>query len=161
MSKKIETVKQDPASIVEEIARELLRLMGSGADLEVKEDSVNDAILVDIKTEKESGLLIGSRGETLLALQTVISMIYKSKTGEWVRVLINVADWREKQNEKLNHLAVTSAQRAAETGEDVPLFNLSPAQRRIVHMALVDNKEVETESVGEGQDRHLVIHPKR
>ena len=153
--------KVDPVKVVEEISSTLLGLMGSKANAEVSLDKENDAVLVDIQTDDESGLLIGSRGDTLQSLQTVIGMIYKSKTEEWKRILVNVADWRERQQEKLDQLAKSTADRAVETGEPAPLYNLTPAERRLVHMALVDNKDVETESVGEGKERHLVVNPKK
>lgn len=159
--KKITTSKADHIKTVTKLSEDLLSLMGSEANVNVSEDKENEALLIEIDSEKETGLLIGPRGETLNAIQSIIGMIYKRKTGEWKRVLVNVSDWRERQKEKLNQLALNSAERVKRSGESLPLYNLTPSQRRIVHLALVDDKEVETESVGEGQDRHLVIHLKK
>ena len=135
--------------------------MGSKAKAEVSFDKENEAFMVEIKTEEEVGLLIGRHGETLKAIETAIAMMLKQKTGEWARVVVNVGDWRQKQEEYLNNLADQAAQRAKETKEPQPIYNLSAAQRRIIHMALSKNQDVTTESVGEGEERYLVVKPKK
>lgn len=142
---------------IKELTEKLFELMGVESTLDITFNKQEEAIYVNIKTEKEVGLLIGTRGETLNAIQAFIGMAYKSKTGEWLRIIVNVADWREKQTEKLTELALSAAARAKETGEDQPLYNLTPAERRTVHMVLVSDKEVETESFGEDEDRYLII----
>lgn len=148
---------KDKENKVREIAEQLIKLLGVEVQIELEYKKAEAAVYIDIKTEKEVGLLIGTRGDTLNAIQAFIGMAYKSQTGEWLRIVVNVADWREKQEEKLSDLAKSAASRAKETGEDQPLYNLTPAERRIVHMALVDDKEVETESFGEDDDRYLII----
>lgn len=145
----------------EELAKELLTNMGSKAEVEVEEDKENEAVVVNIKTEEETGLLIGHHGDTLLAIQGAIGMMLRQKMGEWVRVVVNVGDWREKQEEHLRILAKEAAERAKETGNPQPIYNLTPSQRRIVHMELTNDKEVVTESTGEGDERYLVISPKK
>lgn len=147
--------------IAEELAKELLVNMGSKAKVEAVEDKDNEALVINIKTEEETGLLIGHHGETLLAIQSAIGMMLRQKTGEWARVVVNVGDWREKQDEHLRVLAKEAAERAKETGNPQPIYNLTAAQRRIVHMELTGDKEVVTESTGEGDDRYLVISPKK
>jgi len=144
-------------NVIEEISKQLLELMGVDASVSVESVEKEESIYVNIDTEKEVGLLIGTRGETLNAIQAFIGMAYKNKTDQWQRIVVNVADWREKQAEKLTSLALSAAGRAKETGEDQPLYNLSAAERRTVHMALVDDKDVKTESFGEGEDRYLII----
>ena len=68
---------------VKKIAKELLSLLGSNALIAVEEDKANEAILVKVKTEKETGLLIGKHGETLYSLQTIIGMMVQKKLGEF------------------------------------------------------------------------------
>lgn len=142
---------------IEKIVKKLLSLMGTNAEPHLSEDKENDAVVVNIKTEDESGLLIGPRGETLNSLQTIIGMIYRQKTDKWQRIIVNISDWRERQEERLGALAHQAAQRAKETGEPQSLYNLNAAQRRIIHVALAKDKEVETESAGEGRERYLVV----
>jgi len=138
---------KDKLETVKDLTNKLLELMGSKAKAEVSFDKENEAFMVEIKTEEEVGLLIGRHGETLKAIETAIAMMLKQKTGEWARVVVNVGDWRQKQEEYLNNLADQAAQRAA--------------QRRIIHMALSKNQDVTTESVGEGEERYLVVKPKK
>ena len=145
---------------VESVAKELLELMGATVKPEVFEDEQNDAIVVSLKTEDEAGLLIGRHGQTIESLQAAIGMLAKEKLGEWTRVVVNVGDWREKQEEYLKSLAVSAAERAKTTGEEQPLYNLTPSQRRVIHLALSEDPEIATESVGEGEERYLVVKKK-
>lgn len=154
-------VKKDNTKTLEEIANKLLSLMGTKAEAKVSEEKKNEALLVDIDPKDEAGLIIGRHGETLLSFQTLLNMIYKSKVGEWARIVVNVGDWREKQEEHLKELAAATAQRAKETGEDQFLYNLKPGQRRIIHMELSEDKEIETLSEGEEPERYLIVRPKK
>ena len=147
--------------VVEKLAQELLTLMGSKAEVKVSEDKENQAFLVDIKTDDETGLLIGRHGETLLAIQTVLALMVKGKTGEWQRLVVNVGDWREKEEAAIKKLAEETIARVKETGQAQSLYNLSPNQRRIIHLFLSESSEVTTESQGEGRDRFLIIRPKK
>lgn len=144
---------------IDKAANELLALMGTQAKAAVAEDKENEAIRVDIATEDETGLLIGRHGETLAAIETALGMMLRQSTGEWQRIIVNVGDWRERQEEHLKEIADQAAQRAVTTGEPQPIYNLTPAQRRVIHLALADSKEVETESEGEGVERYLVVKP--
>ena len=156
MMAKVNIVKK-----TEDFTAKLLKLIGVEAELEVYEDKENDAIKVDVKSESEVGLLIGKRGDTLFSIQSIIGLYLKQITDEWVRVIVNVGDWREKEEQYLKNLAETTATRAKDTGKDQELYNLNPSQRRIVHMALSEIEEVETESQGEGKERYLVVRPKK
>ena len=155
-----DTSVKDKIKIVEEYAVELLTLMGTSAKIEVYEDKNNDAIKVDIKSEEELGLIIGKRGETLLSIQSVLGMMVKQKTSDWVRIIVNVGDWREKEEQYLENLAMQTADRVKDTGEAQELYNLSASQRRIVHMVLSEVDGIETESLGEGKGRYLIVKPK-
>lgn len=143
--------------LIKKAADKLLKLMSIEADVEVVEDKDNDAFIVQIGASKESGLIIGSRGRTLNSLQVILGLIYKKQSGEWKRILVDVSGWRDKENERLIGLATLTAQRAKETGEPQYLYNLTPSQRRVIHLFLTDNREVKTESLGDGKDRYLTV----
>lgn len=115
---------------------------------------------VDVKTEEHTGLLIGGKGETLAAIQSFLGIAMKQKTGEWIKIYVNVGDWREKQEDYLKNLANQAAARAQETGQPQNLYNLNAGQRRVVHLALSQDTDLVTESLGEGQERYLVVKPK-
>jgi len=150
----------DKVKTLQELTDKLLELMSTKAKAEVLYDEENQNFVVNIDAGDETGLLIGKKGETLLSIQTVLSVLLKQKTGEWNRVVANVGDYREKEESYLKDLAASTAQRAIETKEPQNLYNLKAWQRRVVHMALAENKDIVTESQGEGDDRFLVIKVK-
>lgn len=147
---------------LKKITTELFSLLSIDASIEVTEDTAEDAqkvYLVTIDAPREAGLLIGAHGSTLHAIQSFLAMALKQKTGEWVRVVVDIGDWRQKHEEHLTALAKQTAERAKATGEAQQLYNLTPSQRRIVHMALSQEEGITTESEGEGAARYLVVRP--
>ena len=159
VTKKVEQ-KSDPLAITEDLTSKLLDLMGTKTSISVKKDEESDAILINIEGGEETGLIIGNRGMTLIAIQTVVGMMLKKKIGEWKRVIVDVADWRMKEEERLKRVAEQTADRAKQTGQPQHLYNLSPSQRRTIHLHLAGDASVATTSLGEGRDRYLVITPK-
>jgi len=158
---KFVSAKIDKVAEIKKIAEELLKLMGSKATVVVSEDKENDAVVIDIETEDEAGLLIGNRGDTLNSFQSIIGMLFRQKTGDWQRILVNISDWRERQEERLVSLAHQTAERAKETSEPQTLYNLSASERRVVHLTLSQDELIETESQGEGKERYLVVRLKK
>ncbi len=146
---------------LDNIVKQLFDLMHINAQADINEDKKNDALLVNIKAGDEAGLLIGNRGKTLISLQTVLALIFRQKTGNWRRILVNIADWREKEQSRLEELAQHTAERVRSTGQEQYLYNLTPAQRRIVHMVLSSEPDLQTESQGEGKERFLIVAPKK
>lgn len=147
---------------VKSLIDELFSLVGIKVDtkVEVKEKEGERQVDVEISSKEESGLLIGSHGTTLEAIQYFLGLALKNETGEWVRVNVDIADWKEKQNEHLVALARHTADLAVRKGEAQYLYNLTPSQRRAIHLELSENKEVSTRSEGEGLERFLVVEPK-
>lgn len=145
--------------LLERLSKELFSLMGVKVDVRVDEDKENDALLLNLEVNEERGLLIGKKGETINALQTVLGMMLKQSLGEWKRVLVNIGDWREKQEGYLKDLALRAAERAKETRDPQSLYNLDAGQRRIIHILLKSVDGVTTESMGEGKERCLVVKP--
>lgn len=146
--------------ILRKAVEEMLELMTVKAKADVSYDKEQEAFVVNIEAGDATGLIIGKKGETLSSLQTILGVMLKQKTDEWKRVVVNVGDYREKEEEYLKGLAESSAARAKETGQPQMLYNLKPWQRRIIHMYLSDKSEVITESEGEGEDRYLVVKSK-
>lgn len=149
------------ATTLKKLAEELLGLMSVTAKIDVDFDKENEAFIVNIEAGDMTGLLIGKKGDTLSSLQTILGILFKQKVGEWKRIVVNVGDYREKEEDYLRNLALSAASRAKETGEPQSLYNLKPWQRRVIHMALTEDKEVETESQGEGEERYLVVKSKK
>lgn len=141
---------------IKETSERLLSLIGVEGEVVVSEDKNNNALLVDISTE-DAAILIGRHGDTVDALQTILGQILYQKKGEWKRIIVDVDGYRDKQKDSLVSLANQVAERVKETGQPQSVFDLSAGQRRIVHMALSEDLEVETLSEGEGRERHLVV----
>lgn len=147
--------------VLQKLSEELFELMTVSAKIEASYDKENEAFVVNIDGGDATGLLIGKKGETLNSIQTILGVLLKQKTGEWMRVVVNVGDYREKEEDYLKGLAETTAARAKETGEPQSLYNLKPWQRRVVHMALSEDKDLVTQSAGEGEERYLVVKSKK
>lgn len=141
---------------VQELTEKLLTLAGVSAQVEVIETGEN-TFDVNLSTDDETGLLIGFRGENINSIQTVLGMMLKGQTGQWYRLVVNVGDYREKQEEKLKELADQTAERAISTKEPQPIYNLNAGQRRTVHMHLSLRNDVVTESEGVEPERYLVV----
>ncbi len=147
---------------IESTLAELFDLIGIkvGAEVSVEEQEGEKVYKVEIDPGESAGLLIGAHGSTLAAIQSFVAIAIKQKTGEWIKLSLDIAGWSEKQNQRLIEMAEQTANRVKQTGEEQKLYNLTPVQRRIVHMALSKDSEVVTLSEGEGQDRYLIVRPK-
>lgn len=157
---KDKSAKGETRKILTELSEELVKLIGINAEVEVNEIE-EGSFEVNLKTEEEAGLLIGFRGENINSIQTVLTLMYKGQTDEWVRVMVNIGDYRQKQEDKLKDLADQTVERVIETGQPQPIYNLTAGQRRVIHLYLADNKEVASSSEGEGDERYLVISPRK
>ncbi len=146
------------SDVVKETATDLLERMGISGSVAVDVDETG-AYRVHIETE-ETGLLIGFHGRTLESLQIILGILVSKKLNTWVKVYVNVGDYREKREEALMLMAQHAAERALTAGRPVELAHLSPAERRVIHLTLAGDERVETESVGEGNSRTLLVKPK-
>lgn len=152
-------MKKDRLKIVQDTAEELLKLLKMEAKVKTVEDKENEAVKVQIETE-DPGVLIGHYGETLNAFQLILGLIINKKLGVWQRIIVNVGDYREKQEGQLKNLALNTAQKVKFSGEPAVIPNLTSFERRIIHLLLADHPDVTTESEGEENYRRLVVKPK-
>lgn len=143
--------------VVKGCAEELLARLEVSA--KVKVEQVEETYQVNVETE-EPGLLIGYHGETLSSFQLILGLIVYRKLGEWARVVVEVGDYRAKREEQLRQMAETYAAQVVSTGQPLTLPYLPPIERRIIHLTLQDNPDVETVSEGEGNQRRVVVKPK-
>lgn len=142
---------------LEKTIKKFFDSLGVTAEMEVSEDE--EAISVLLKTE-DTGMLIGYHGETLEALQLILALLLAKANGQFKRVSIEVGDYKKNRTEWLERLALDAKERAVSQGKEVYLSDLKSWERRVVHLLLQDDKEVSSESTGEGKDRILVIRPK-
>ncbi len=148
----------DQLKTVQAVTEDLLTRLGITGTVSVDVDET-EAFRVHIETE-ETGLLIGFHGKTLESLQIILGLIVSHQLDAWVKVYVNVGDYREKREEALMLMAQRAAERAITMGRPVELANLSASERRVIHLTLSGDERVETESIGEGSHRVLLVKPK-
>ena len=146
----------DHTQIILNELEQLLSLLDISAELSVEIQDEYYSIQVDTE---ETGVLIGYHGETLAALQTILSQILFNKTQEWVKINLNIGDYLEKREEQLHRIADKAVDQALHEQKSVTLPPLTPKERRIIHLYLKEKQTVETESIGEGGERRLVVFP--
>lgn len=137
---------------------DVLKTMGVEAKIEGEEN--DGTILLNI-TSEAGGFIIGRKGETLEALSKIIEIHATRKKGSHVSVIVDTEDYRARREEKLVGQALTSAEKAIETGKKIRLAPMKTEERKIVHFALQENPNVETRSEGRDESRRVVIFPAR
>ena len=119
-----------------------------------------DGIYIDI-SGKDMGKIIGHHGETLDAMQYLVSLIANREREEYLRVTLDTEGYRGRREQTLVRLAHRLAQKAARSGRRMRLEPMNPYERRIIHYALQNDSSVSTASEGEEPNRRVVITPKR
>jgi len=142
-------------------AKMVLERILSGMNIAAKiEGKVKgERIYLNIKGDG-SGLLIGRHGQTLDALQYMVGRIVGKQMGKRQIVVVDTEDYRERRRETLEKLARRMGEKARHTGKIVILQELNSRDRRIVHLALKDDREIETKSEGEGELKIIKIIPR-
>lgn len=125
-------------------------------EVEIEKSEDEESIMLKI-TGKDSGIIIGRRGETLDALQYLTSLVVNRQSDDYKRVIIDIENYRQKREETLVKLAERLAERVARYRKSVTLEPMNPYERRIIHSTLQNNKQVETHSVGEEPNRKVII----
>lgn len=148
----------DQTEQVKKITEDLLDRLGVAGQVAVDMDETS-AFRVHIETE-ETGLLIGFHGKTLESFQIILGLLVSKELASWVRVYVNIGDYREKREEALMLMAQHAAERAMAAGRPIELPHLSASERRVIHLTLAGDERVETESVGDGASRMLIVKPK-
>lgn len=120
--------------------------------------SKNDSSTISI-TGPDGGLLVGKKGRTLDELHFLFNRILRRKTGIDGFINIDVNGYRSRREEALKKMAFKLAEKAKREGKVIPIPPMNARSRRIIHLALASDKEVKTESEGEGNRRHVQIIP--
>jgi len=141
---------------VKAIAEELLKQMDVEAELTIKEDKENEVILLDLQSE-DNALLVGYHGKNLEAFQIILGLLVHKKLGEWIHLVVDIDDYRQKRESQLEEMAMRAVEQAGSTGQSIAIADLTSGERRHIHLFLDDNKQVETYSEGEGRNRQLII----
>lgn len=125
-------------------------------DYETSRDNVINLNLSDI-SENDTGIVIGSKGETLNAIQYTLSLLTNRNTTKFYRVTVNVADYRDRRKKSIESNAKKVAFKVLKTKKSIALKPMNSYERRIVHYALQNYKEIETVSSGKFPNRKVVV----
>lgn len=155
----VEVPTREDVEITVDVLQHILRYMNIHATVQVRSTSPLSLNIHGI--HENLGLLIGRRGETLSALQLLVSLIVGHRTKHRMRIIIDAENYRERREENLRSLALRVAQQVRNYRRSIALEAMPPHERRIVHIALSDSKDISTESIGEGDARRVVISLKR
>ena len=135
---------------------ELVGLIGIEATVEAVTDELGPRLLINGDT---SGMLIGRRGQTLDALEYIANRIVAREDDGAGRIVVDSQNYRDRRRQSLEELARRLAERARHRGKTVTLNPMSPRDRRIVHLALQNERALTTRSAGKGYFRKLLIIP--
>ncbi len=149
--------EEDVVSRVTEVLDTLLGLMGAQGKVEVLSDEL--PLALNIKGD-DLGILIGRRGQTLVALEYVTKLIVVQRLKAWVPLTIDVGGYRKHRRDSLQKLALYLAEQVKSRRRAMPMEPMPADERRIIHLALADHPDVTTQSIGEGENRKVVILPR-
>lgn len=138
------------------VLEEMLKLMGLGGTVEVA--SVGETSRLNVRGDDLTAL-VGRRGEKLASLQHIVNLIVGRREGQHHRIAVDVENYRGQREEQLRDVADRAAKRVIQTGKILQLEAMPAVERRIVHMALLENPKVRTQSVGVEPSRRIVVLP--
>lgn len=136
---------------------DVLSFFGLNTDVKATVSDDDNIIELHVPSTHLNGFLIGQRGDTIRAMQFMASNALRNNNFTNTRVHVDVADYKKQQAERLTAKAQEWIDKVKETGESMELRPMNAADRRTIHKAASEHG-LTTESVGEGRDRHIVLH---
>ncbi|SFK11655.1 spoIIIJ-associated protein [Halobacillus dabanensis] len=150
------SIKKNPVQDVETFIYEVAEQMG--APVQVKTELRQREIHMELVGEKIA-MLIGKRGQTLNSLQYLAQLRVNRESDVFYTVMLDAEGYRSRRKDTLQNLAKRLAERAIRTNQEVKLEPMPSYERKIIHSALQNNENVETDSAGKDPRRHVVIRP--
>lgn len=147
-------MKQDLLLDIKDYLKSLVE--GLGLKVEMEAHIQDDTFCINMDSDNNP-ILIGKNGQTLKALETIIKQKYLKDWNTFLKINLDVEDYKTKRVEYLEKLAIRIAKEVRDTKIDVALDNMNSYERRIVHNKLADFKGIRTTSEGEEPNRHIVI----
>jgi len=154
--------EEDEAEFAAQMLDKMLELMGVRADVSIRDaETPGDGVgmakaVLDIEGD-DLGILIGRRGETLTSLQYLLNVMVARQLGENQFFTVDVEGYRRRRERQLTGLAKRMAEQVKRTKRPVELEPMPANERRIIHLALSNDRYVKTESAGEGEERAVTI----
>lgn len=145
---------------ISEVLSKIFKEMKIDARVESVKPAEEEDNLFFVNIEgNDKGLIIGDQGQTLSALQLIINIIFNKNSEEKKQIILDVDEYRQKRKRGLEDLAIKLAKKAIENNETIVLKPMSAFERKVVHLILQNNKEVDTISSGEEPLRKVSIIP--
>lgn len=138
------------------VLEEMLGLMGLAGSVEIA--SGGETARLNVRGD-DLGALIGRRGEKLASLQHIVNLIVGRREGQHHRIAVDVENYRGRREQQLRDVAERAAKRVIQSGKIIQLEAMPAIERRVVHMALLENPRVRTQSVGVEPNRRIVVLP--
>ncbi len=142
------------AEVARALVEDLLKHMGVHAQVTVRAGS--DPVTLDI-SGRDLGALIGWRGETLRALQSVTNVMVGRHLAEGERIIVDVERYRQRREHTVREIALRAARQVKMTGDAITLDAMQPFERRAIHLALEGDADVTSSSIGEEPERRVVV----
>ncbi len=145
--------------IIKNTIEQLLEKMGFSGQVVLLDSPDDENVVCNITTENDSNFLIGQYGANLQAIQHLARLMVRKSLPEKIRFTLDVNSYRQQKNQSIIEQARSAAEEALSQKRAVFMKPMSTYERRIVHLELSKNPEVSTESMGEGEDRKIVVKP--
>ena len=149
------TVCEDHVALrfLEEVTKEM------GLTLDITAKTGADSLYIDIQG-KDSGTIIGKRGQTLDAIQYLTSLVVNKENQNYTRVVVDAENYRAKREKTLEKLALRLAGKVARTKRSIKLEPMNPYERKVIHATLQNHPQVTTRSEGQDPYRRVIIELK-
>lgn len=151
------TAALNEEQVVKETINEVLKVLTIEGEIDSAIE--DETVSVSLETQ-DTGIVIGYHGEVLESLEVVLSACVSKKLGRFLRVSLEIGEYKKNRTDWLENLAKSSKEKVLSEQTEVSLPGLKSWERRIVHLLLQKDSEVVSESVGEGRERTLVIKPR-
>lgn len=146
--------EKDVVTVATEVLETLLRLMGIPGKVQASSDEIPIALDVE---DDDLGILIGRRGQTLASLEYIVKLIVATRLKAWLPLSVDVAEYKKRRRDSLQRLALHLAEQVKSRRRAMTLEPMPAGERRIIHLTLANHPDVTTHSMGEGEDRKIVI----
>jgi spoIIIJ-associated protein len=148
---------QDPKSVLEHFMVGLLLRLDPAYAVDIVQEG--GLFRVEI-LGGDSGRVIGREGKTLQSLEFIVNVVMAKHFGPAYRVVLDAAGYRRRNEERLRRIAADAALQVEASGQPIELPPMRPSERRLIHLMLKQHPKVTTTSVGEGEERHVVVLPR-
>jgi spoIIIJ-associated protein len=154
----MEELKTDKIKVLIKETIEKMGFFCQEIEIDQQKDQEEEIVILNIKTP-DSSFLIGQYGANLQSLQHIIRVLVREKFQERIRFILDINSYRKEKNEAVIRLAKEVAEQAIREKRAIVMRPMLPYERRLVHMEFSENDQVQTESIGEGEERKIIIKP--